>query len=183
MRKPIPGYSRYEVDDTGRVFNTSTGREITESTTTGYKQVSLMSDKNVRTRCYVHRLVAQVFIPNEKGLPIINHKDENPLNNCASNLEWCSHKYNSNYGHCKEKRLAAIKAFNESDIGKEFQAKQIIRKQKAVIQYDRSGKIIAWFKSIEEASVATNSNRTSIGQCCSGKRNSAGGYLWAYGKE
>ena len=45
----------------------------------------------------VHRLVAQTFIQNSDSLPEINHKDNNPLNNNVSNLEWCSHSYNIQY--------------------------------------------------------------------------------------
>ena len=46
----------------------------------------------------VHRLVAEAFIPNPNGLPLINHKDENKTNNCVENLEWCDHRYNLMYG-------------------------------------------------------------------------------------
>lgn len=60
----------------------------------------------------IHRLVALAFLdkndfksmPNEERELInleklqINHKDENPSNNNVNNLEWCSQKYNSNYG-------------------------------------------------------------------------------------
>lgn len=46
----------------------------------------------------VHRLVAETFLPNPNNYPIINHKDENPKNNCVNNLEWCSYLYNNTYG-------------------------------------------------------------------------------------
>ena len=46
----------------------------------------------------VHRLVAQAFIPNPDNLPVINHKDENKLNNNVDNLEWCTMEYNNKYG-------------------------------------------------------------------------------------
>ena len=71
-----------------------------------------MKDKK-RHKWRIHRLVAETFIPNPDNLPEVNHKDENKLNNEASNLEWCTHKYNSNYGsrprrigefHSKRKR-------------------------------------------------------------------------------
>ena len=63
----------------------------------GYLQVTL-THNNIRKYIGVHRLVAQTFIPNPNNLPVVNHKDENPLNNCVNNLEWCTQKYNCNYG-------------------------------------------------------------------------------------
>ena len=66
-----------------------------------YKQKELKSGKNFT----VHRLVALHFVPNPNNYPIINHKDENKLNNRADNLEWCTYKYNNNYGiQSKENR-------------------------------------------------------------------------------
>ena len=60
----------------------------TRTNNSGYVKVDLTKNKNQRT-FFVHRLVAETFIPNLKKLPQINHKDGNKLNNNADNLEWC----------------------------------------------------------------------------------------------
>ena len=63
----------------------------------GYLQVQISKCNKCKT-VKVHRLVADAFMPNPLSLPEINHKDENKTNNAVTNLEWCSHKYNSCYG-------------------------------------------------------------------------------------
>lgn len=70
----------------------------------GYHIVTL--SKEGKTKCIgVHRLVAQAFLPNIYNFPIINHKDEDPSNNFVDNLEWCTVKYNNNYGTRIERGL------------------------------------------------------------------------------
>lgn len=64
----------------------------------GYLRVNLSKDKKYKYYS-VHRLVAEAFIPNPDNLPQINHKDEIRTNNRVDNLEWCTSKYNCNYGH------------------------------------------------------------------------------------
>ena len=63
-------------------------------------RVTVMLSKSPvdRKRFSVHRLVAIAFLDNPYNYPEINHIDENPQNNCVNNLEWCTRKYNMNYG-------------------------------------------------------------------------------------
>ena len=57
---------------------------------------------------YIHRLIAEAFIPNPNNLPVVNHKDENKLNSSIDNLEWCTYEYNRNYGTCIERMKETI---------------------------------------------------------------------------
>ena len=73
------------------------GKTLKQYNKNGYMQVTLTI--NTKRKYYnVHRLVAQAFIDNPQNLPQVNHKDENKLNNNVNNLEWCTAKYNCNYG-------------------------------------------------------------------------------------
>lgn len=64
----------------------------------GYSRVMLYGTKPYKKFVPVHRLVATAFIPNPYNYSQINHKDENKKNNNITNLEWCTCKYNNNYG-------------------------------------------------------------------------------------
>jgi hypothetical protein len=110
--KNIKGYEGlYQVSNLGRVrsLKRSSKNILTGSTgTTGYRHVILTKNGILKNRD-VHRIVAEHFIPNPDNLPQINHKDENILNNEVSNLEWCTAKYNCNYGNHKLKLSLAHK--------------------------------------------------------------------------
>lgn len=66
----------------------------------GYLRLCLSANGKSKQHS-VHRIVAMAFIPNPDNLPYVNHKDEDKTNNRASNLEWCSESYNSNFSFAK----------------------------------------------------------------------------------
>lgn len=97
MWKTILEYPNYEVSDKGEVRNKYTGCVLKQHIKNGYYFV-VFRIKGHGYNQYVHRLVAKAFIPNFFNNEFINHKDENKLNNNVNNLEWCTPKYNRNYG-------------------------------------------------------------------------------------
>lgn len=111
--KAVKGYEGlYEVSNLGRVRSLPkyNCKEIRILKTTinkkhGRCSVLLCKDTKTRKRVSVHRLVAIAFVenPNPQKYTEINHKDENPLNNKADNLEWCDRWYNMHYNNLKER--------------------------------------------------------------------------------
>ena len=63
----------------------------------GYYHVSLSDGNRNYTHYEVHRLVALHFVPGYKKGLVVNHINENSLDNRAENLEWCTYQYNLNY--------------------------------------------------------------------------------------
>ena len=119
--KDIFGYENiYQVSNLGRVrglkrkTGNSTGYYIRKGKILkkamnihGYEFV-ILSKNGKRKTITVHRLVAEAFIPNPNHFPCINHKNENRACNIVENLEWCTHKYNSNYGTSQKRKVMAI---------------------------------------------------------------------------
>jgi hypothetical protein len=85
----IAGRPGYSITYGGEVFGPK-GSIKSYKTPKGYLHVTLGYGHTKR----LHRLVALAFVPNPDSLPEVNHIDGNKLNNCASNLEWCTRKQN-----------------------------------------------------------------------------------------
>ena len=113
--RTIQGYSpRFEVNSTGQVRvlnyrNSGMPKMLDFINIKGYLKVGIVDDCGITRQRFVHRLVALAFIPNPDNLPQINHKDENKTNNRVDNLEWCTARYNVNYGTNRERALKTLK--------------------------------------------------------------------------
>lgn len=100
--KPIPGYEGlYEVSSLGRIKSVSRyvknniaghvwqPEKILKLRNARYKNVMICRD-GVEAIIYIHRLVAEVFVPNPFNKPTVNHKDGDTHNNKSDNLEWAT---------------------------------------------------------------------------------------------
>lgn len=161
--KDIEGYENlYQVSTDGLVRTSHKGLwEILSlgRKRHGYYSVLLHKDGK-RKNMLVHRLVAKAFIPNPNNYPYINHKDENPSNNHIENLEWCTAKYNSNFGTCKNR-------IGDSN-------------SRPILKYDLEGNFIREYKSMSEAERIEGINHASICICCNGRVSYQGNSIWIY---
>ena len=158
--KATDGFEGYEVSTHGRVFSLKTNKMMKlHKNRKGYLQVGLMREgKQVPQR--VHRLVARAFIPNPNNYPQVNHKDENKANNFVNNLEWCTNDYNIHYGTVIERIVK--------------------KRQVKVNQYSTDGVLIKTWDGMNEAARALGIQGSHIAECCKGKLNKTGGFVWKY---
>ena len=185
--KPIMGYEGlYEISSLGRVRSlprqgTKGGIIRPSLSSSGYLQTHLTKNGKEKT-FQVHRLVAIHFIENENNLPEVNHKDEDKTNNCVWNLEFCTRKYNENYG-TKRERCVKNHNYKESSIKSALHHdyKEVGRKlSKPIIQKDMEGNEIRRWPSNQEIRRTLNYACGSISMACNGKKPSAYGYIWEF---
>ena len=98
---------------------------------------------------YLHRIVAEHFIPNPENLPEVNHKDGDFYNNCADNLEWISKKDN-------------MKHANENNL--------ITRKKRKIIVKNKKTHEESVYSSMTECAASLGYSNSTVYNTCSGKR-------------
>lgn len=114
-----------------------------------YKFVTL-SKCGTRKTAYIHRLLAEAFIPNPENKREVDHIDGNSLNNSVSNLRWCTTKENaSNPITVQRKRL---------NCGK--------KKQVGIVETTKDGEILHYFHSYREAERELGIWHTLIRRAC-----------------
>lgn len=169
--KDVVGYEQfYQVSNKGRVRRKRDNFVYKPRTfTNGYKNVLLYKDgkwhKTGGKSELVHRMVAMAFIPNPNNYPQVNHKDEDKENNCVENLEWCTSKYNNNYGTAK--------------------ARMIAKQSRPVVQANLDGSFVKLWPSAKYAQRNSNHLQCCISKCANHDKGSEThhGYLWIYREE
>lgn len=173
MFKPIKDFENYMVNERGEVFNVKTQSfKIPSSNNAGKGYLFVeMWKNNQHKKMYIHRLVAEAFIPNIENKPYINHKDGNPKNNNVENLEWCTPLENVEHA---SKVLGVMKGYEIANA----------KRQRAVKQIDvATQQVVAIYPSMGEAERKTGIKSTYISQICSGKFKQCFGYSWCYVEE
>lgn len=163
--KDVVGYeSLYKVSNLGNVLSlnynhTGKPRLLKKyDRGNGYYFVALVKN-GVTTKYNIHCLVAKAFIPNPYNLPCVNHKDEIRTNNCVDNLEWCTYKYNSNYGTAIEKRVK--------------------KQSKKVAVYTKDGQLLKIYESATGAE-KDGYKEAAISMVCNGKRKTHHNLIFKY---
>ena len=160
MIRIIENYPNYTISDKGEIVNTNTNKKLKGYIRKdGYVIISL-SKGGKKYKCYLHRLVAETFIPNPNNLPQVNHKDEDKSNNDVTNLEWITPKDNCNYGTRNER--------------------QGLGHSKPIEQYDLEGNFIKEWDSAAQVERDLGFNHQNISKCCLGQQKTAYNYKWKF---
>lgn len=179
--RTIKNYPKYMVSSLGKVKSFWHGKEKIIKPCKGpygYLHVGLTNEYGHKTY-RINRLVAEAFLPNENNYPIVNHKNENITDNTVfineddtidfekSNLEWCTYKYNSNYGSRNKKISDKLKNGSCS---------------KVIKQYTLDGEFIREWPSLMEIKRILGLSPSVIQKCCSNKycNKTYKGYIWKY---
>lgn len=169
--KVIKGFSNYNINTEGKVFNKN-GREIKQTVNrNGYPMVKLC-DNGYEKNCSVHRLVAETFIPNPENKQTVNHKDGNKLNNQIDNLEWST--YSENEKHAYDHNLRKSYLTDKDRIKGAYISGQQSSKAVEVIE---TGEI---FASVRDCAESLDCDPGAISKCCNGKSNKHHGYHFAF---
>lgn len=162
--RDIPEYeSIYEISNYGKVRRKDSNYILkNQIKPNGYFYVTLSKNK-VTKKKYIHRLVAEAFLPNPKNLAQVNHKDGCKANNHINNLEWCTQQ--ENLLHAKKHGLISPTIEN------------LNHKLKPVIRVEDGKKFDSATMAAKEMKVSVSAIRKAI---LKGKNATSCGFHWKY---
>lgn len=168
------GDPQYWISNKGRAYSEQSKKFIHGTPLkNGHVDVSLNHD-GTRSHRYIHRMIAEAFIPNPHNYPIVRHLDSDPSNNCISNLAWGTQLHNMH--DCIEANR--FRYFTPEDIAK---ANTVRRTPLVAIRL--SDKRREHFVSQQEASRVLGIDQSSINAVLNGRRKTAKGYRFIFEKQ
>jgi hypothetical protein len=141
MQATLREFPDYVIHSDGKVFSNKTNKYLTQRVLSGYYAVSLINKDSEREDKLIHRLVATAFVknPNPSKYHVVDHIDNNKLNNDYANLQWLDIPQNN---------------------------KKSVRIKNTVYQYTVEGVLVKEFITIAQASQETGTSREMIRECC-----------------
>lgn len=181
--KDIEGYEKfYQVSNLGNVRSKDRiqkyknmkrkGKVLKlQPNSNGYLRVQLKIEAAGEKK-FVHRLVAEAFLPKAKGKNIVNHLDSVPTNNNVDNLEWTT--FIGNMHHAIKKGR-----FDRTEEWLRNQRLSLEQHDKPVVGINIKNQSKVNFRSIQDAR-KNGFDAGSICYCCKGVRQTHKGYIWNY---
>ena len=175
--KDIPEFEGYyQVSDLGRIRSLdrvvncksagkrfAKGRVLKDSKRSdGYRHIALWRGWQKKV-FLIHRLVAQAFLLNPENKSQVNHKHGNKIDNRASELEWNTHKENTE--HAVQSGLIPSTSSPQS---------------LAIVQLSLDQKVLNIWPSAKEVQRRFGYDCSSIAKCAKGKSKTAYGFKWEY---
>jgi hypothetical protein len=103
MKIVLDTYPDYEIYENGTIMKVRGKYQkqvaVHFNKRNGYIMLTLRDKDEKSNKVYLHRILAEAFIPNPENKPQINHKDGNKLNNSIDNLEWMTSSENIKHAH------------------------------------------------------------------------------------
>jgi len=120
---------------------------------------------NSRKTFYLHRILAECFLPNPENKPHINHKNWIKNDNRINNLEWCTASENMQHAHNMWLFCALSKW---------------LIKWKKIEQYSKDLVFVKEYISIASAWRENKIEKSSIRNCANWIYKTAWGYIWRF---
>lgn len=177
--RDILHHSGYQVSNRGRIQSFTNNRHglcdtphflKTHVNSNGYERVCL----GTHGRFFVHRLVAEAFVPNPNNHPVVMHKDDDRLNNCADNLEWGTQSDNIQNAVKRGRFVSNIAIAKKA---------ALLKQRTRVIAKDLNGCKIGEYPSMHDAAKTLGLNEGNISNVLHGRQKKTGVYTFEYADE
>lgn len=165
--RDIKGYEGiYQISNKGRVkrlerIAKTTGNHIIkehiikpQTITGGHLGFTACKD-GAQKLMQIHRAVAMAFIPNPNGYALVHHKDHDPKNNRAENLEWLNRSTHQSIHNAENKK-------------------------KLTYQYTLDNTLVKEWESVKEAAKELGIEVSGISNCTVGRLKTYKGYRWSH---